>query len=202
MTDPDARLSAPAALRNREPILAVLREVLPAKGLVLEIASGSGEHVLHFAAALPGLTFQPSDPDAAARASIEGWRAAAGLGNVREALALDAAAAGWPLARADAVLCINMIHIAPWSASEGLMRGTGRLLPRGAPLVLYGPYRRDGVETAPSNEAFDESLKSRDPRWGLRRLEDVAALAATQALVLDRVVEMPANNLTVVFRKT
>lgn len=195
------RRSAPAALRNRDPILAVLREVLPKTGLVLEIASGTGEHATHFARALPGLAWQPSDPDPAARASVAGWAAAEGLGNLRPPLALDAAAEDWAIDRADAILCINMIHISPWEATEGLMRGAGRLLPPSGPLVLYGPYRRADRPIEPSNAAFDEDLRRRDPRWGLRQLEDVADCAARAGLLLDRVIEMPANNLTAVFRK-
>ena len=195
------RLKAPAAARNRDPILAVLRDVLPESGLVLEIASGTGEHVVHFAAALPGLDWQPSDPDAASRASIAAWAAASGLANVRAPLMLDAASGEWPVSHADAIICINMIHISPWAATEGLMAGAGRLLPEGGVLYLYGPYRRTGHPTAPSNEAFDADLKSRNPLWGLRNLDDVVALAAQHGLELVQVREMPANNLSVVFRQ-
>lgn len=196
----DARRYAPAAARNREPILAALRGRLPAAGLLLEVASGSGEHAVHLAAAFPALAIQPSDPDPDARASIAAWAAETGLANIRPPLALDAAAAaGWPLAHADAVLCINMIHIAPWAAAEGLLRGAARILQPGAPLVLYGPFRRGGAHTAPSNEAFDASLRAQDPRWGVRDLEEVAELAATQGFGAPEVVPMPANNLTVVF---
>lgn len=201
MTSPDPRRFAPAAARNRDPILDAIRGHLPAAGLVLEVASGSGEHAIHFAAALPGLAFQPSDPDAAARASIDAWAAASGLPNIRPALAIDAAAPGWPLAAADAVVCINMIHIAPWAAAEGLMRGAAAILPPGAPLILYGPYRRGGAHTAPSNAAFDADLRGRNPAWGVRDLEAVAALAAAQGFGPPTVIEMPANNLTVVFRR-
>lgn len=190
---------APATARNRDPILAVLRDVLPEQGLMLEVASGTGEHAAAFAAALPALDWQPSDPDAEARASIDAW--CADTPNVRPAFALDAAAADWPIERADAILCINMVHISPWAATEGLMDGAERLLAPGAPLYLYGPYRRAGVPTAPSNEAFDADLKARNPAWGLRDLADVTALAASHGLRLDRVVEMPANNLSVVFRR-
>lgn len=198
MTD-DPRREAPAVARNRDPILAVLRRVLPARGLVLEVASGTGEHAAHFAAALPALTFQPSDPSPEARASTDAW--VAQLPNVRAALALDAAAPeAWPIARADAVLCINMAHIAPWAATLGLLRGAARVLPAGAPLVLYGPWVRAGVETAPSNLAFDEDLRARDPEWGLRRLEDLAA-AAAPAFGAPEVTEMPANNVMVVMRR-
>jgi SAM-dependent methyltransferase len=191
---------APATERNREPIAAVLREVLPERGTLLEIASGTGEHAAYFSGLFPDMAWQPSDPDPEALASIEAWRAEAGVPNLLEPLRLDAAADTWPVDAADAILCINMVHISPWAATEGLMRGAGRLLPPGGPLILYGPYRRAGVPTAPSNEAFDQSLRSRDPRWGLRDLEAVEAEAAANGLGLARVVEMPANNLTVVFR--
>jgi hypothetical protein len=193
VTDP--RRFAPAAARNRDAILAVMRDVLPARGTVLEVASGSGEHAMHFAAAFPGLVFQPSDPDADARASIDAW--AAGAPNVRPAIALDAAAA-WPALRADVVLCINMIHIAPWAACEGLVRGAAAL---DAMLVLYGPFRRGGRHTAPSNAEFDASLRARDPAWGVRDIDAVAALAAAAGFAAPEVTEMPANNLTVVFRR-
>jgi SAM-dependent methyltransferase len=195
----DPRRVAPAAARNRDPILAVLRGVLPARGLVLEVASGTGEHCAHFAAALPGLEWQPTDLDDDNRASIDAW--CAGLPHVRPALALDATASAWPVPRADAVVCINMIHIAPWAATPGLLHGAARLVPAGAPLVLYGPFRRAGVPTAPSNEEFDASLRARDPAWGLRALEDVGAEAVAAGFGPPEVVEMPANNLTVVFRR-
>jgi hypothetical protein len=199
MTDP--RRHAPATARNRDPILDVLRGVLPARGIVLEIASGSGEHAVHFARALPGLTFQPTDPDPDALTSIAAWGAESGLPNLRPPLLLDAAAQAWPVEAADAILCINMIHISPWRATEGLLAGAARLLAPGAPLTLYGPYRRDGVPTAPSNEAFDASLRARDPAWGLRQLEDVAVLAEAAGFGPPAVFEMPANNLSVVFRR-
>ena len=198
----DHRRSAPHVARNAGPIAEVLGEILPARGLVLELASGTGEHILHFAREFPHLLWQPSDPEPAALRSIEAWRAGSGLFNLLPAVSLDARAADWPVPQADAILCINMIHISPWSATAGLMRGAGRLLGDGAPLYLYGPYRRSGVETAPSNEAFDESLGARDPEWGLRALEEVAAEAGIYGLQLDRIVEMPANNLSVIFRKS
>jgi SAM-dependent methyltransferase len=197
----DARRSAPHVERNAEPIAEVLREALPSGGLVLEVASGTGEHVLHFARAFPSLTWQPSDPDPVALRSIEAWRASAGLGNLLAPLQLDAASETWPLERADAILCINMVHISPWAATEGLMRGAARLLPKGAPLVLYGAYRRAGVPTAPSNEAFDASLRARNRAWGLRDLQSVQAEAEKNGLAFEGLREMPANNLTVVFRK-
>jgi SAM-dependent methyltransferase len=192
---------APAAARNREPIAAVLREVLPASGTILEVASGTGEHAAHFASLWPELRWQPSDPDPDAIASIRAWREEAGLANLLEPVVLDASADSWPLAEADAILCINMVHISPWEATTGLMRGAGRLLAAGAPLILYGPYRRAGVATAPSNQAFDASLRARDPQWGLRELEAVEAEAGRNGLRLERVVEMPANNVTAVFRR-
>lgn len=201
MPEAEIRQFAPSAQRNRDPILAVLRETLPAKGLVLEIASGSGEHAIHFAAALPGLSFQPSDPNAEARASIDAWAKEAALPNLLPALALDASTPGWPLARADGVICINMIHISPWAATQGLIAEAARLLPPGGPLYLYGPYRQSGVPLAPSNAAFDESLRGRDPRWGLRELDTVAALAAAAGFGPPEITAMPANNLSVVFRK-
>ena len=195
-------LSSPASGRNREPILAVLRRHLPAEGLVLEVASGAGEHAMWFAAALPGLTWRPTDPDAQARASIAAWRAEAKLPNLLPPLALDASAPdSWPVEKADAVVAINMTHIAPWAATEGLMAGAGRILAPGGTLYLYGPYREVGVVTAPSNTAFDLDLKRHHPEWGLRLAEEVIALAATHGLRLVERVPMPANNLSLVFRK-
>ena len=197
----DARLFAPSALRNRDPILAVLREILPPSGTVLEIASGSGEHVIHFAAHLPALTWQPSDPSSEARASIAEWVAAEGARNIRPPLDIDASAEAWPIDEADAILAINMIHISPWAATEGLMRGAGRLLPPGAPLVLYGPYRQSETPLAASNAEFDADLRDRNPAWGIRDLDEVSRTAGQHGLILDRVIAMPANNLTVVFRR-
>ena len=190
---------APATARNRDPILAVLRDILPPAGLALEVASGTGEHVRYFAETLPGLDWQPSDPDPDALASIAAW--SDGIPNIRPPLQLDAAAPDWPLARADAVLCINMVHISPWAATVGLFAGAARLLRPDAPLYLYGPYRRADVATAPSNEAFDQSLKARNPEWGVRHLEEVIAAAGRAGLRFDRLVEMPANNLSVIFRR-
>ena len=198
MPNPHAR-HAPATARNREPILAVLRDILPAAGLILEIASGTGEHVRFFAESFPQLEWQPSDPDPDALSSIAAW--SEGVPNIRPPLQLDARDPDWPIAAADAMLCINMVHISPWAATEGLFAGAARLLPPGAPLYLYGPYRRAGVTTAPSNEAFDQSLKARNPEWGLRHLEEVIAAAGRAGLRFDRLVEMPANNLSVIFRR-
>ncbi|HVI88022.1 MAG TPA: DUF938 domain-containing protein [Dongiaceae bacterium] len=197
----DLRQYAPAAARNREPICTVLQQVLPESGLVLEVASGSGEHVVHFATAFPGLVFQPSDPDAAARDSIAAWVAAAGLGNIRAPLAIDAAAAVWPLTAADAVICINMVHISPWQSTIGLVQGAAGLLPKGAPFYLYGPYRRDGAHTAESNAAFDADLRRRNPAWGLRDMEEVTALAVAAGFAAPEMVAMPANNFSLIFRR-
>ena len=197
MTDP--RLHAPATLRNRGPILDALRPRLPPRGLVLEVASGTGEHAAHLAAALPHLLFQPTDPDPAHRASIAAWTGE--LPNVRPPLALDASAPDWPVRHAEAVLCVNLIHIAPWAATEGLLSGAARVLPPGGPLVLYGPFKRDGRHTAPSNAAFDAELRARDPAWGVRDLGDVARLAGAAGFGMAEVVPMPANNLTVMFRR-
>ncbi|SFJ23375.1 Protein of unknown function [Sphingomonas sp. NFR04] len=194
------RRHAPATLRNRAAIATMLGELLPASGRVLEVASGSGEHCAYFAEHFPKLEWHPTDPDPDALASIAAW--CAGLANVRPPLALDAAAAAWPVAHADAVLCINMVHISPWAATLGLMAGAGRLLPPGGPLILYGPYREAGVPTAPSNEEFDQSLRARNAEWGLRLLNDVVAAAAAQGLAFDRRVAMPANNLIVAFRRS
>lgn len=192
---------SPAAERNRGPILDVLRRVLPERGLVLEIASGTGQHVAHFAANLPGLEWQPSDPNAECHASINGWVRAAGLANVRPPLTLDAAREPWPVNAADAIVCINMVHISPWAATKGLMLGAGKRLPPGGVLYLYGPYKYGGAHTAPSNAEFDESLRARNPDWGVRNLEDVVALAADHGLEFVETVEMPANNLSVILRR-
>jgi SAM-dependent methyltransferase len=194
-------LASPAAERNKQPILEVLQRVLPATGTVLEVASGTGQHVVHFAQSLPKLSWQPSDPDARLRAAIEARIADAALANVRPPLALDVLEKPWPLARADAIVCINMIHIAPWAVALALFAEAERLLQAGAPLVLYGPYRRGGRHTAPSNEAFDASLRSRNPEWGIRDLDDVERLASGSGFALQETVEMPANNLTVVFQR-
>lgn len=178
----------------------MLRDSLPPAGLVLEVASGTGEHAVRFARALPGIAWQPSDPDPAARASIAARAHAAGLANLRPPLALDAAG-DWPDLRADAIVCINMVHISPWAATEGLMRHAAALLPPGAPLILYGPYRQAGVAAAPSNEAFDAGLRARNPAWGLRRVEAVVACAASAGIAIERIVPMPANNLSLILRR-
>jgi SAM-dependent methyltransferase len=192
------RLHAPATERNKGPILEVLRRALPQAGLVLEIASGTGQHVAHFAAALAHLMWQPSDADARVHESIRAWTEP--LTNVRAPLTLDVRQP-WPLAHADAVLCMNMIHIAPWEATPALIDGAGRVLPQGGVLFLYGPYRRFGRHTSASNAAFDASLHATDPQWGVRDLEAVEECATVAGLRLDEIVEMPANNLSVVLRK-
>ena len=196
------RRSAPAALRNREPIAGVLEEWLPLTGLVLEIASGSGEHVVHFADRFPALEWQPSDVHPDALASILAWRNEAGEPNIREPIAIDAASSDWPLDHADAVLSINMVHISPWASAMGLLDGAARLLSAAAPLILYGPWLRADVPTAPSNLAFDVDLKRRNPQWGLRRVEDVASAAEDRGLRLEAIREMPANNLMLLFRRS
>ncbi len=197
----DKRLYAPAALRNRDPILDVLRSVLPRDGRVLEIASGSGEHVVHFARYLPGLTFQPTDPSLEAVHSIDAWMADAELRNIELPMQFDASQVEWPFQDLAGIICINMIHISPWRSTEGLMRGAAASLAPGAPLYLYGPFRRSEVATADSNEAFDSSLRSRNPDWGLRDLDTVAALARASGFSPPEITEMPANNLSVVFRQ-
>ncbi|WP_374467026.1 DUF938 domain-containing protein [Ferrovibrio sp.] len=199
----DPRRHAPATLRNREAILAVLRDVLPKDGLLLEIASGSGEHAAFMAPQLAPVVWQPSDSEAEALPSIDAHAADSKATNIRPALRIDVTAADWPVQRADALLCCNMIHIAPWAAAEGLVAGASRLLSEpNAPLILYGPFRRHGQHTAPSNAAFDDSLKARDPNWGVRCLDsEVSPLAARHGFTRMQVVEMPANNLTVIFRK-
>jgi len=197
----DARKFAPAAARNRAAILDVLGPRLPSRGRLLEIASGSGEHTMHFAAAHPAVTFQPSDPDPTNRASIEAWAAHLGLPNVKRALDIDATTTFAPVKAADVVVSINMIHIAPWDAAVGLVRNAATVLTAGGLLLLYGPYRRNGAYTAPSNEAFDQSLKASDPAWGVRDLEAVIALAEDAGFEAPEVIEMPANNLSVMFRR-
>lgn len=199
---PAGALASPAVARNTGPILQILRSHLPARGRVLEIAAGSGEHAVAFAGALPGLDWTPSDPSVEARASIAAWAAGAGLPNLRAPLALDVLdPATWPEGPLRAVVCINMIHISPWAATEGLMALAGSRLPVGGLLVLYGPYREPEVPLAASNAAFDESLKARDPAWGLRDRDEVAAAAKVEGLALTRRVEMPANNLMLLFRR-
>ena len=198
---PQARVS-PTTARNREPILAVLKPRLPERGLVLEIAAGAGEHAIYLAAALPGLTWQPTDPDPDALASIAAWRGHAGSPNLLAPLRLDAADPdAWPVDHADVVVNINMIHISPWAATRGLMTGAGRILAPGGLLFLYGPYLEADVETAPSNADFDLNLRGRNPAWGLRRLDEVTALAAGHGLTLTERIAMPANNLSLVFRR-
>lgn len=187
------------AQRNTAPILEVLERVLPADGTVLEIASGTGQHVVAFAEHFPALRWQPSDIDAELRASVAQRTAVAATTNIAQPIELDAMRRPWPLDRASAVICINMIHIAPWSATEGLFAGAAEILPPGAPLVTYGPYKRGGEHTAPSNASFDASLRSRDASWGVRDVDDVADAAVQRGFELSEAIEMPANNLTLVF---
>ena len=192
---------APAAARNREPIADILAEELPVLGTVLEVASGTGEHVLHFAARFPQLQWQPSDPDGDARSSIAAWSAEAGLANIAAPLEINAAMDDWPVGALDAIICINMIHISQIEATYGLL-AAAKNLPQGAPLILYGPYLEEGVETAASNLAFDQSLKSRNDGWGLRQAEWLDEQAAVHGLSRSRRVAMPANNIMLIYRKT
>ncbi len=197
---PDPRLYHPHVARNRKPILDVLRRVLPPRGLVLEVASGGGEHAAFFAGALPSVSWQPTDIDAKALASIAAFRASAGVPNLLAAMRLDVTSAQWPL-EADAIVNCNMIHISPWAACEGLIAGAGRILPPGGVLYLYGPYRIDGRHTAPSNAEFDAYLRGQNAAWGIRDLANVSGLAARHGLMLAETVPMPANNLSVIFRR-
>ena len=196
-----AKRSAPAALRNREPIAAELREWLPSSGLVLEIASGTGEHAAYFAKAFPNLAWQPSDVDPFALASIAAWGEDSELPNLHRPVVLDAALADWPADAADAVISINMVHISPWASALGLVAGAAGILPPDGALILYGPWLKDDIATAPSNREFDGDLKRRNPEWGLRRVEDFAAAAGARGLSLEDVRTMPANNLMLLFRK-
>lgn len=196
----EERRSAPAALRNREPIAQVLREWLPDRGLVLEVASGTGEHATYFAETFPQLEWQPSDTHPDALSSIAAWREAAGLPNLREPIILDASESDWPIGNAGCVLNINMAHISRWAASLGLIAGAARMLAPGGPLILYGPWLKNGIDTAPSNLAFDVDLKARNPEWGLRRVEDFADAAGAHGFELTDSRPMPANNLMLLFR--
>ena len=197
----DRRGHAPAADRNKGPILEVLKRCLPAHGLVVEIASGTGQHVAHFAKALPDLTWQPTEMDVRRHDSIAAWTESERLTNVRQPLALDVSRHPWPVDRAEAIVCINMIHISPWQATLDLVKGAARLLRHGGVLFVYGPYRRFGSHTAPSNAAFDADLRARNPEWGVRDLEAVTDVAATNGFEAGEVVPMPVNNFSVVFRK-
>ena len=192
---------APATLRNRDAIVEVLAKELPASGTVLEVASGSGEHAVHFAQCFPQLKWQPSDPDPEALASIAAYREEAELGNLLAPIALDAMEKDWPAIEPSAIVCINMTHISPWEASVGLFEGAARQLEAGAPLLLYGPYFEEGVEPAPSNLAFDQSLKARNSNWGIRQLAEVDTLAQDCGFARSARYEMPANNLTLVYRR-
>jgi SAM-dependent methyltransferase len=196
----DAR-SAPAAARNRDPVLRVLRDCLPPAAHVVEIASGTGEHALWFSRALPEVTWQPTDLDEKALRSIAAWRDQEGSPNLLPPLWLDAAADTWPVARADAIVAINLIHIAPWRATQGLIAGAARILTRGGLLFFYGPFREAGAHTSAGNAAFDTELRARDPSWGIRDLEDVTALAGRHGLSGPERIAMPANNLSVLFRR-
>jgi len=193
---------APAAERNRQPILDVLRRVLPSTGVVVEIASGTGQHAIFFSECLPTLRWQPTDASAEALRSIAAWAEDAARENILPPLELDVRWPRWPVTEADALICINMIHISPWETTEALFRGAGELLARGAPLITYGPYRVHGEHTAPSNAAFDESLRSRNPLWGIRDIDELCSLGERTGFTLDERVAMPANNMTLVWTRT
>jgi SAM-dependent methyltransferase len=197
----DGKWSIPAAERNKDPILGVLTRVLPNRGLVLEIASGTGQHVMHFAKALPDLTWQPSDPDVELRESISLRIREERRANVHRPMDLDVTRAPWPLKTADAVMAINMIHVAPWSATLALFEGASDLLSPDGVLFLYGPYRRHGRHTAQSNSRFDLDLRAQNAEWGLRDVEAVADVASGAGFDLAETVEMPANNFSLVFRR-
>jgi cyclopropane fatty-acyl-phospholipid synthase-like methyltransferase len=199
----DARQHAPSTARNRAAILAVLHRVLPADARVLELAAGAGEHAVYFAQAMPGVTWQPSDPDADARASIAAWIEAESAANVRPPIAIDVIASDWGVEaeRYDALIAINMIHISPWEATLGLIAGARRLLTARGQLITYGPYKRGGRHTAPSNESFEDWLRARDPRFGVRDIADVETAAKAQGLMLRETVPMPANNFMLVFAR-
>jgi hypothetical protein len=190
----DHRQHAPATLRNRDFILDVLRDVLPQRGVILEIASGSGEHVVHFARNFPNLVFQPSDPEPDALRSIAAWTMATNVTNARAPIVLDASQSFWPIASTDGIICINMVHISPWDATLGLIKGAAVVLPPASPLYLYGPCKREGFPPAPSNQAFDRNLRDRNPTWGLRDFESIAAIAQSVGFSVPNVTEMPANN--------
>jgi len=198
----DGRCRAASAERNRDPILAVLARVLPERGLVFEIGSGTGQHIVHFARALSKLVWQPSDVDAELRRSVSAWIAQERLTNVREPVPLDVHQREWPVTEADAIICINVLHVAPWATTPALFAGAARVLASGGVLYLYGPYRRGGRHIAPSNERFDAELRAFDPQWGVRDLEDVQRAASSGGFALSEVTDMAANNLSVVFRKT
>lgn len=202
MPTDDARQLSPAAERNKQPILEVLKRVMPPRGAALEIASGTGQHIVHFAAGMPGWTWQPSDPDPDALASIAAWCAQARLPNLRAPLRLDVMKVPWPVAYVDAIYCTNMLHIAPWATCAALMSGAARHLSSEGMLVTYGPFLVADLPTAASNLAFDIDLRSRNREWGLRRLEDVIAQARVSGFALQERVAMPANNLTLVFARS
>ncbi len=197
----DLRLHAPAALRNRDLIADVLQIHLPPSGLLLEIASGSGQHCVRFAERLPNHVIQPSDPDPKARASIDAWVVSSGLANVKPALDIDASRGDWPVAQAQAVLCINMIHISPWRATEGLFAGAAKCLSAGGLLFTYGPYMQGGAQTSESNAAFDADLRRENAEWGIRSIEALSELGLSCGFAAPEIMAMPANNFSLVFKR-
>lgn len=196
------RLFYPATMRNRDAILSILENTLPPQGTVLEIASGSGEHVIHFAKAFPGITWQPSDLEEDCLKSIQAWIEHTALNNVQSPLALDTTRNNWPTVNLDAILCINMVHISPWEATVGLMKKAGSFLNQGGVLYLYGPYKQKGQHTASSNVSFEGWLKDKDERFGVRHMEEVEALANDNGLKLSQIIDMPANNFSLVFHRS
>ncbi len=200
-TDTDAQRHAPATLRNRDAIVAVLQGILPEQGMILEIASGTGEHAVYFGQKFPELAVQPSDPDPENCRSIDAWTKREAMNNVLPPLALDALSADWDVNAPAAILCINMIHISPWEATIGLFRKAQHLLQPGAPLYLYGPYFRDDVPPAQGNLDFERSLKSRNLQWGIRDVADMDALATKTGFERHDLIEMPANNISLIYRK-
>jgi len=198
----DQKRYSPACERNKDAILEVLQDVMPASGTILEIACGPGQHAVHFAAGFPDVQWQPSDIDPTSIASTLAWRAETGVPNLLDPVILDATATEWPLERADGIICCNMIHISPWEVTLGLLDGAARILPENGILYTYGPYKVGGKHTAPSNEAFDQSLRSQNPSWGVRNLDDVALEARRRGLHLIKTIKMPANNFSVIYKKT
>ena len=198
----DQKRYSPACERNKDVILDVLRDIMPSTGKILEIACGPGQHSVHFAAGLPGVEWQPSDIDPTSITSTLAWRAEADVPNLLDPIILDATEPEWPLTQADGIICCNMIHISPWTVTLGLLDGAARILPNDGILYTYGPYKVGGKHTAPSNEAFDQSLRSQNSEWGVRNLDDVALEARRRGLHLVKTIKMPANNFSVIYKKT
>ncbi|GAB5487972.1 MAG: DUF938 domain-containing protein [Parasphingorhabdus sp.] len=200
--NPADQKHAPATMRNRDAIVSVLSQILPETGTILEIASGTGEHAVYFGQKFPDLTFQPSDPDPECCRSIAAWTAREQVENILPPIQLDALENTWDIKAPVTILCINMIHIAPWEAAIGLFNHAAKMLSVGAALYLYGPYFRDGVEPAEGNLSFERSLKSRNLQWGIRDVADMDTLAEKTGFKREQLIEMPANNISLIYRKT